>query len=128
MHLTRLRITPADWSVDDLLFRVPWTPMPGVVFVCMYPPRTCTDAGILLEGQEASEGSKYQPDFGVVAKAGPGVRLEPGQIVMCKPYDGLQFSHRDYSFIPQGRKLHLYGRVAGDRWEESVEAAVMFDD
>ena len=122
-HLTAKRITPESWDTEGVLFSVPMTPLRGSVIVCMFLPRTQSDGGILLEGQDGAHGSKYQPDYGVVARSGVD-ELPEGSIVQLRPYDGLQFTHRDYDWIPEGRILGLYGRVAGDHWTDSVEAVI----
>ena len=123
MHLTATRITPPSWDTEGVGFDVPIKCLPGEVMVCMYPAREASDGGILLEGQHGAHGSKWQPDFGIVAKSSVQ-DVKPGDIVMVKPYDGLQFTHRDYDWIPEGRILGLYGRVAGDHWTDSVEAVI----
>jgi co-chaperonin GroES (HSP10) len=125
MHQQNKRITPESWDTAGVLFDVKMAPLPGAVIVCMYPPRTQTEGGILLEGQEAAEGSKYQPDYGVVRSVGKGVNLEPGTVVMVRPYDGAWFGHRDYAWIPEGRQMRMYGRgIGGDAWDDSIEAVV----
>ena len=124
MHLANKRITPESWDTEGVLFDIPMAPMPGVVFIWMYPPRQKTEGGILLEGQDAAFGSKWQPDFGVVAKVGKGVSLKVGQIVQCNPMDGLRMNSAEKDWIPEGRIFALYGRVAGESWDQGVEAVV----
>ena len=87
----------------------------------MFPARTQTDGGILLDGQEGAVGSKYQPDFGIVAKSGV-LDLPEGEAVCVKPYDGMWLTHRDYDWIPEGRQVRIYG--VHDAWHDSIEAVI----
>jgi hypothetical protein len=119
-HLETKRITPENLSQEGVLFDVPMTMLPGRVALCMYPPRTQSDGGILLGGQEGAVGSKYQPDFGIVACSGVD-EVHVGQTVTVKPYDGVWLTHREFSWIPEGRQVRIYP-TQGESWSDSIEA------
>ena len=119
-HLTAKRITPEDMDPAQVLFDVPMIPLPGRVIVCMYPAREKSDGGILLEGQESAVGSKYQPDFGVVASSGVS-ELKRGDIVGVKPYDGMWINHTDADWVPEKRQVRIY--KDSDSIEIKVEMA-----
>lgn len=109
-------------------FPVPMIPLPGRVLVIMAPPRTQSDGGILLEGQECAIGSKHQPDFGIVAGLtyGKGLspeQLKPGDKVFVKPLDGAWLTHRECDWIPDGRQLRIYP-TPGDSWADGIECKV----
>lgn len=75
-----------------------YTALPGRFIAVMDDARNVSDGGILL-----TEGAKYRPDVATVIAAGEGVGLNPGDVVVVRPYDGL----RQYKENEAGSKLQL---------------------
>jgi len=76
--------------------------------------------GEILLPEEVS--SKYQPDWGVVARVHPhdtrNWGLEPGHIVAVEPYKGVWYSHLDFAWIPKDRLVKILGTV--DHWMQNI--------